>query len=563
MKILKDTRFQFFAFLILFLVINLLQSSYTLLFEDEAYYYVWAKNLAFGYFDHPPMVALWAASGQLVTDGELGIRLLGVVSFPLMLWLIWSMIDIEEKWENVSLFFLLIISIALWQVFGFIMTPDTPLLLFTTLFLLSYKRFLESESILNTLILGFSMSAMLYSKYHGLLVIIFVLISNWKLLLNKKFWWASIFGFILFIPHLNWQYQNDFPSFLYHLKERGKKPYSILNTLTHFANMIAVVGVTFPIIYKAFYQYKVRNTFERSLKNIVYGFFIFFLISTFKSEPQAQWVIIISIPLVLLSYPYFIQKPNARSWLLKLGLIQLGILLIARAFFAFPSISPVQLEPHVSQQWIPDMKKNTEGKPIVFVNSYSNASLYNFYTGIKTHSYSVLAGRKSQYNLLDFEANMQGEEVYSANRYEKDLPILAKRYDSYIRGRIIPDYTTFEKVTCLINEDSLEISVGQNEVVFIFTNTYDKNINFVNTHFYGVFQGHKNKILAKVPLDISPVNEVTAKEQKMFKASFMSPELPENTDVTFRVAIEFYDLLEGFQGNKVAVVKVNHDKKDE
>jgi hypothetical protein len=175
----------------------------------------------------------------------------------------------------------------------------------------------------------------------------------------------------------------------------------------------------------------------------------------------------------------------------------------------------------------------------------------------------VLAGRKSQYNLLDFEANMQEDEVYSASGYDKDLPKLAKRYDSYIRGKMIPYYTTFEKVTCHINEDFLEINVGQNEVVFIFTNTYDKNINFVNTHFYGVFQGHKNKILAKVPLDISPVNEVTAKEQKMFKASFMSPELPENTDVTFRVAIEFYDLLEGFQGNKVAVVKVNHDKKDE
>ena len=41
-----------------------------------------------------------------------------------------------------------------------------------------------------------------------------------------------------------------------------------------------------------------------------------------------------------------------------------------QGIFAFPSISPIQLEPHVSQQWIPDLKKNTEGKPIVFVNSY-------------------------------------------------------------------------------------------------------------------------------------------------------------------------------------------------
>ena len=557
MKILKDPKFQFFSILLLFLVINVLQSSFTYLFEDEAYYYIWSKDLAFGYFDHPPMVALWAALGNSITDGELGLRLLSTISFSLMLWIIWSMIDYKEKWKHVPLFFLVVISLTFWQIFGFIMTPDAPLLFFTALFLLAYKRFLKNESLVNILFLGFTMAAMLYSKYHGILVIGFVVISHWKLLKNPRFWMAGLFGLVLFLPHLNWQYQNDFPTFKYHLKERGKKPYSILNNLTHLVNMIAVVGLTFPVVYYAFFKQKSKSAFEKSLKFIVYGFFIFFFISSFKSEPQAQWVIVILIPLTLIVYPYFIENAKAYRWLKILGGIQLGIILIIRVFIAFPSVSPIQLEPHVSQQWIPDLKINTEGKPVVFVNSYQNASLYNFYTGIKTHSYSILKGRKSQYNLSSFEEKMQSEDVYSATPYVKNQPKLAKRYSSYMYGKLIKNYQTFEKVQCLIESQELSLTTGHNEIEFTIINTYNKNITFDQVHFYGVFQGYKNKILAKVPLQISNIRSLKPNEQIVFKAIFDAPKLSENEVITFRLALEFYNLLEGFQGNKVPVVLMN------
>ena len=559
MKILKDPKYQFVSILLLFFVINVLQSYFTNLFEDEAYYYVWSKDLAFGYFDHPPMVALWAAIGNLIAPGELGLRILSTLSFSGMLWLIWLMIDLKGKWQHVLLFFTLIVSMAFWQVFGFIMTPDTPLLFFSALFLLSYKRFLHQENTLNILFLGFSMAAMLYSKYHGVLLISFIVLSNWKLLKNPRFWMAAIIGVILFLPHLYWQYENGFPSFLYHLKERNKKPYAVYKTLIHLVNMIAVVGITFPVIYKAFFKQKATGSFERSLKFIVYGFFVFFLISSFKSEPQAQWVILIIIPLILITYPYFIENDKARLWLKILGGTQLVIILILRLFLAVPSVSPIVLEPHVSDQWIPELQKNTKGRPIVFVNSYRNASLYNFYTGIKTHSYSIIKGRKSQYNLLDFEANMQGEAIYTATTYIKDQPRLATRYSTNIHGRPIENYKTFEKVNCVIKSDQIAVKQGHNEFEFTFNNTYNKNITFDHARFIGVFQADKNKILAQVPLEISDIDRVKALEEKQITASFVLPELPNGEVISFRVAIEFYNLLEGFQGNKVPVVFIDNN----
>ena len=48
---------------------------------DEAYYWVWSRNLQPGYLDHPPMVAIFIWLGTaLLGDSALGVRLLGPVS---------------------------------------------------------------------------------------------------------------------------------------------------------------------------------------------------------------------------------------------------------------------------------------------------------------------------------------------------------------------------------------------------------------------------------------------------------------------------------------------------
>ena len=48
--------------------------SATELYADEAYYWLWSRRLAAGYFDHPPLVAWLAAAGAAVAPGELGVR---------------------------------------------------------------------------------------------------------------------------------------------------------------------------------------------------------------------------------------------------------------------------------------------------------------------------------------------------------------------------------------------------------------------------------------------------------------------------------------------------------
>jgi 4-amino-4-deoxy-L-arabinose transferase-like glycosyltransferase len=79
------------SFVALLLILRAVMAALLPLSADEAYYWLWSKHLAAGYYDHPPMIA-WAirAGTLLFGDTPLGVRLMGVVlSFPAS-WFVWK-----------------------------------------------------------------------------------------------------------------------------------------------------------------------------------------------------------------------------------------------------------------------------------------------------------------------------------------------------------------------------------------------------------------------------------------------------------------------------------------
>lgn len=555
MKIFKSPKILFVFYLFLFFLINLLQSIFTELIDDEAYYWLWSKHLAWGYFDHPPMVALWIKISDLFFKGELGVRFFSVLMFGFTVFLIWKLIDFKEKWHHVHLFFLLTTAVLLFNFYGFITVPDAPLFFFTALFLFFYKQFLSAKNLKTALFLGFAMAGMLYSKYHGILVIGFVVLSNLYLLKNKYFWLACLVAFTLLIPHLWWQYQHDFPSILYHLN-RSKKLYQITFTINHFANQLLIVGLAFPVLYYAFFKsFTKSDVFKRALQYLVVGFVVFFFMSTFKTSTQPQWTGVILIPLTVLSFQIIVENPNLKKWFIVLASLNLVALIYIRFALADETISVFKWETHQNKLWANTLKQHTEGLPIVFQNSFQNAAKYQFYTGIETYSYNSLFYRENQFDLSEFESNIQGKTIYEVSNNKRGTALSVKINAIYY-GKKIENYTTFQHLKCIIALEKLDIKPGDSiNLTFKLINPYYKPVPLSNIIFHGVFQTKKQQITADVPLIIGlKQHEVLqALTTCIVNCKFKIPADLNPESLTFRIALSFYDFQAGFEGNKVKI----------
>ena len=76
MQSTSSTTTKLFVILLIILgLLNFIQAFATGLLFDEAYYWYYAQQLEWGYFDHPPMVA-WIIASSSYIQGELGVRLL-------------------------------------------------------------------------------------------------------------------------------------------------------------------------------------------------------------------------------------------------------------------------------------------------------------------------------------------------------------------------------------------------------------------------------------------------------------------------------------------------------
>ena len=131
-------------------IIRLYLAASVPLTPDEAYYWVWSRNLQPGYLDHPFMVALWIRVGTwIVGDTTLGVRLLGPLSVLPGSWALYHAVRQllpGSPWPQSGFRAALLLNATLMLGLGAAtMTPDTPLLFFITLFLYTLSRAIDPE----------------------------------------------------------------------------------------------------------------------------------------------------------------------------------------------------------------------------------------------------------------------------------------------------------------------------------------------------------------------------------------------------------------------------------
>ncbi len=183
---------------------------------DEAYYYAWGQKLAFGYFDHPPAVALLSYFPQ-----RLGTIFLGLLTLLLAAKLFKSC-GIEENSTALLLLILFKFNLA-GLVSGFLTTPDTPLIFFWLLAIHEAFYALKTNP-MRWLTAGLATGLGLLSKYSMVLMGPIFLITLLKKPEQLKKPWPYLGGLLallIFLPNLNWNYENDWPSFSFQLRRLG------------------------------------------------------------------------------------------------------------------------------------------------------------------------------------------------------------------------------------------------------------------------------------------------------------------------------------------------------
>lgn len=470
------TRLCFYS---LWLTVCVLQAYSTGLLADEAYYWKYAQHLSWGYFDHPPVIAAIIKPGYTLLQNELGVRLFPVLMGTAFIYLL----ELLTQPKRLLLFYLTIVSIGAFHFLSFLALPDMPLLFFTALFLYLYRIYIDKDSWPIALLLAVTTTLLLLSKYHGVLVIGFVMLANPRLLLRISFWGIAVLSAAMFMPHAWWQITHDFPSINYHLSERSTGGYKIDNTLNYILSALLVFSPVAGIVL-AGHTIKARpgNIFDRTLKLLLAGTLLFFLAMTIKGRAEANWVAIALVPAIVYGYRLVEDKSWFPKFIRTAAIASLLLILPLRSYLMYdflpdsPQLAYTKETLHHTKKWASQLQEKAGERPVVFMNKYQYAAWYEFYTGYRSISLNNRMGRKNQYNIWNDEFEIQGKDIMLVPNYY--IPTL----DSIATAKGLFQYQyidNFRSASQLVITPTLEqVKVQLGEITTIHFTVYTKNDNW-------------------------------------------------------------------------------------
>ena len=226
-------------------VLRLLTSAYSGagLFVDEAQYWEWSRELAWGYYSKPPLLpVLIKLSVWVAGDSTAGVRWLVQLCWavvPLVLWRLgWEMQRDSQRtlssphaigaWAAV-----LFASSLVSGVLGQVATTDGPLMLFWALQLwLMWRALAQPEHLSRWLLVGLVLALGLLSKYTMSAVLASWVVWWWfahrTVAVSKGMALAASVAALAMLPHLAWNQAHDWP------------------TLKHTADLLADGSTTIP-----------------------------------------------------------------------------------------------------------------------------------------------------------------------------------------------------------------------------------------------------------------------------------------------------------------------------
>ena len=434
--------------LLFLLTIKILFLMYAKPLPDEAYYWLWSKNIALSYFDHPPLIAWFQALLSFFSNNNYFlIRALPIFSLVavLTILIVWQRFiarrfDFAESLQTVVLF----LSFPIFSIFFSISFPDY--LLITLLFGTSFCLFLYFERNDNgkiavyywyLAVLLFSLA--LLTKYNAVLFGLGVLAY---FLYSKKEIGGPSYGHIIaatFIialiqtPVLFWNISNELASFSFHLNERLDQSNGFTIILKNAFGFLLGVLLAFSPIF--LFNLKTNIFFKNyrgdSKKFIAISKFVLFFSAIFClflclfTTVLYYWL----TPAIILLTPFLTDIIRSKIWQylhIFYGLLISLFLLINVSFFPIRAFfGDVDRETAILFGWkriveIVDKEKHASGTEKVVFSDYRLGSLYIFHSG-DFEADVVMEERKTQFDIWREEGHVFEEKALIIA--DNDFPI--------------------------------------------------------------------------------------------------------------------------------------------
>jgi len=182
--------------------------------QDEAYYFDWARSLAWGYFDHPPGVALLGVGTRLDAGSALFARLGAVAAGALTLLVLWRFYRACGLTRRGDLLLALVLAAGTppGLISGIITTPDTVLALAWALALHEALAALQGKG-RRWLTAGIAVGLGLLGKYSMLVIgpvfLFAMLLADPRALRTPWPYLGGLLALLLFLPNVLWNADND------------------------------------------------------------------------------------------------------------------------------------------------------------------------------------------------------------------------------------------------------------------------------------------------------------------------------------------------------------------
>ena len=221
---------------------------------DEAYYWLWSKHLAAGYFDHPPMIAWLIHAGTAVFgDTPWGVRFCGVVLSVPATWFVWRaaalIVKDQDRAALAALFFNLTLMVSVELLAA---TPDMPSIVASAAFVYFLARVQAQNDGKAWLGVGAAAGLGLLAKFSALFLGAGAL--GWLLVdRNARKWLISpwpylgtVLALAIWSPNLLWQAQHHWQTFAFQFGRLSSGHFS-LRFLGEFLG--AQFGLASPLIF--------------------------------------------------------------------------------------------------------------------------------------------------------------------------------------------------------------------------------------------------------------------------------------------------------------------------